>query len=145
MPGSRICLTREELYKKVWAAPMRTVAQVFGLSASGLANVCRKHHVPVPAVGHWTKIEVSHKITPCPLVPELSGNETVHIHVRERLSPELASLAAELPPKVTIPKELSHALALRTETLLASGKETEKKLIVPKGERRLIFSCRVTN
>jgi len=32
---------------------------------------------------------------------------------------------------VTIPKELSHALALKTEKLLASGKETDKKLIVP--------------
>jgi hypothetical protein len=62
----------------------------------------------------------------------LSGNEAVHIYVRERLSPELAALAAEIPPKVTIPKELSHALALKTEKLLASGKETEKKLIVPK-------------
>jgi len=132
MPGTRIRLSREELYKKVWAAPMRTVAQELGLSASGLANVCRKHNVPVPPVGHWTKIEVGHKITPHPLVPELSGNEAVLIYVRERLSPELASLAADLPPKVTIPKELSHALALKTETLLASGKETEKKLIVPK-------------
>ena len=132
MPGTRIRLTREELYKKVWAVPMRTVAQELGLSASGLANVCRKHNVPVPPVGHWTKIEVGYRITPAPLVPELSGNEAVLIYVRERLSPELASLVAELPPKVTIPKELSHALALKTDKLLATGKENERKLLVPK-------------
>jgi hypothetical protein len=111
---------------------MRTVAQEIGLSASAVANVCRKHNIPVPAVGHWTKIEVGHKITAPPLVPELSGNEAVHIYVRDRLDPELAALAAELPPKVTIPKELSHALALRTEKLLASGKENERKFLVPK-------------
>jgi hypothetical protein len=132
MTGTRIYLTRAELYAKVWAAPMRAVGQEFGLSASALANVCRKHNVPVPPVGHWTRIEVGHKIAPPPLVPELSGNERVHIYVRERLSSELAILAAEAPPTVTIPRELSHTLALKTERLLASGKETEKKLVAPK-------------
>lgn len=132
MTGTRIHLTREELYKKVWAAPLRAVGQELGLSASAVATVCRKHNVPVPSVGHWTKIEVGHKITPPPLVPELSGNEAVHIFVRERLSPELAELASETSPKVTIPRDISHALALKTEKLLASGKESDRKLLVPK-------------
>lgn len=132
MHGNWIRLTREELYKKVWAAPMKAVAQEFGVSASGLANVCRKHNIPVPAVGHWTKIEVGKKITPPPLIPELSGNERVHFHVRERISPELAAVAAEVPASVRIPQQLSHALALKTEKLLASGKESDNKLLVPK-------------
>jgi len=75
--GTRIRLARAELYQKVWAAPMAAVAKEFGLSASGLANACRKHNIPVPSVGHWTKIEVGRKITPPPLIPELSGRETV--------------------------------------------------------------------
>ena len=145
MSGTRIRLTREELYKKVWAAPMRTVAQEIGLSASAVANVCRKHNIPVPAVAHWTKIEAGHKIAPPPLAPELSGNETVHIYVRERLSPGPAALAAEVLPTVIISQELSHPLALKTERLLESGKETEKNWSHRKSERRLIFSCRVTN
>ncbi|MFY9910225.1 MAG: hypothetical protein WAK56_10300 [Candidatus Sulfotelmatobacter sp.] len=132
MSGTRIRLTRAELYEKVWAAPMATVAREFGLSASALKSACRKHNIPVPSVGHWTKIEVGHKITAPPLIPESSGRETVDIHLRERLSPELAGLAAETPPKVEIPKSLSHPLALRTEKLLASGKENERKLSVPK-------------
>ena len=111
---------------------MRAVGEEFGLSASALANVCRKHNIPVPPVGHWTKIEVGHKITPPALIPELSGNEAVHMHVRERLSPELAGLAAETAPKIDIPQEISHALALKTDKLLSSGKENEKKLLVPK-------------
>ena len=111
---------------------MRAVGQELGLSASGVANVCRKHNIPVPAVGHWTKIELGHKITLPALIPELSGNEAVHIYVRDRLSPELAALAAETSPKVTIPKDISHALALKTEKLLSSGKENDRKLLVPK-------------
>lgn len=104
MSGTRIRLTRTELYQKVWVAPMTSVAKEFGLSAAGLTNACRRHNIPVPAVGHWTRIEVGHKITPPPLIPELSGRETVSIYVRERLSPELAELAAETAPEVEIPK-----------------------------------------
>ncbi|MGC2198453.1 MAG: hypothetical protein WA628_27525 [Terriglobales bacterium] len=127
-----IRLTRSELHQKVWAAPIKKVAQELGISAPTLANACRKHNIPLPSAGHWTKVELGHKIAPKPLSPELSGNETVQIHIRERLSPELAAVAAEHSPQVPIPQELSHALALRTEKLLASGKENERKLLVPK-------------
>lgn len=132
MNGTHVHLTRDELYKKVWAAPLKTAAQEYGVSASSLSNACRKHNIPLPSAGHWTKIELGHKITPPPLVPELSGNETVHFYVRERLSPDLATMAAELPPKVLLPQELSHSLALKTEKLLVSGKDDDRKLIVPK-------------
>lgn len=132
MNGTWIRLTRSELHQKVWAAPIKKVAQELGISAPTLANACRKHNIPLPSAGHWTKIELGHKFAPKPLIPELSGNEAVQIHIRERLSPELAAVGAEHPPQVPIPQDLSHALALRTEKLLASGKENDRKLLVPK-------------
>ena len=132
MSGTWIRLTRSELHQKVWAAPIKKVAQELGISASSLANACRKYNIPLPAVGHWTKVEVGHKITPTPLIAEPGGREAVQIHIRERLSPELAAVADEVSPKVLIPQELSHALALRTVKLLASGKEKDRKLLVPK-------------
>jgi len=39
MNGTWIHTKREELYKKVWAAPMKTVAQELGISSSSLASV----------------------------------------------------------------------------------------------------------
>lgn len=132
MNGTWIRLTRSELHQKVWAAPIKKVAQELGISASTLANACRKHSIPLPSAGHWTKIELGHKIMPVPLIPESSGDDAVRIHIRERLSPELAVVAAELPTLVPIPREISHALALKTEKLLASGKENDRKLLVPK-------------
>jgi hypothetical protein len=137
MRGQHTRLTREELYKRVWAAPLKTVSQELGISAYSLANVCRKHNIPVPSSGHWTRIEVGHKITPPPLIPELSGNESVLIYVREKLNPELAALAAEVPPKIEIPRELSHPLTLKTEKILVSGKENDRKLLVPKDGKAL--------
>src|SRR3984957_7404728 len=132
MTQTRIRLTRAELYEKVWATPVRTLAKGFGMSDVGLAKICRKHDIPVPPLGYWRKTETGHKAVPPPLPAAKNGPETLDIYVRERLAPELARLAAEPAPEIAIPLELSHALVVRTEKLLAQGKETEKKLIVPK-------------
>jgi hypothetical protein len=132
MTQTRIRLTRAELYEKVWATPVRTLAKEFGMSDVGLAKICRKHDIPVPPLGYWRKTETGHKAVPPPLPPTKNGPDTLDIYVRERLTPELARLAAEPAPEIAIPPELSHALVVRTEKLLAQGKETDKKLIVPK-------------
>ena len=132
MTQTRIRLTRAELYEKVWATPVRTIAKEFGMSDVGLAKICRKHDIPIPPLGYWRKTETGHKTAPSPLPPAKNGPETLDIYVRERLAPELARLAAEPVPEIAIPPELSHALVVRTEKLLAQGKETDKKLIVPK-------------
>ena len=132
MTQTRIRLTRAELYEKVWATPVRTLAKEFGMSDVGLAKICRKHDIPVPPLGYWRKTETGHKTVPPPLPLAKNGLETLDIYVRERLTPELARLAAEPAPEIAIPPELSHALVVRTEKLLAQGKETDKKLIVPK-------------
>ena len=42
MNGTWIRLTRSELHQKVWAAPIKTVAHELGVSASSLANACRR-------------------------------------------------------------------------------------------------------
>jgi hypothetical protein len=132
MTQTRIRLTRAELYEKVWTAPVRTIAQEFGMSDVGLAKICRKHGIPIPPLGYWRKTETGHKVVRPPLSPATNGLETLDISVRERLPLELAALAAEPALEIAIPSELSHDLVTRTEKLLASGKENEKKLVVPK-------------
>jgi len=102
------------------------------MSDVGLAKLCRKHGIPIPPLGYWRKTETGHRVVRPPLPPATNGLETLDISVRERLSPELAALAAEQALEIAIPSELSHDLVTRTEKLLASGKENEKKLVVPK-------------
>jgi hypothetical protein len=132
MTQTRIRLTRAELYEKVWATPVRTLAKEFGMSDVGLAKICSKHDIPVPPLGYWRRAETGHQVARPPLHPAKNGPETLDIYVRERLKPELAALAAEPAPEIAIPEDVSHALVVRTEKLLTHGKESEKKLIVPK-------------
>jgi hypothetical protein len=132
MTQTRIRLTRAELYEKVWATPVRTLAKEFGMSDVGLAKICRKHDIPIPPLGYWRKKETGNKVVPPPLPAAKNGLETLDIYVRDRLPPELAALAAEPAAEIAIPAELSHEFVTRTEKLLTSGKENEKKLIVAK-------------
>lgn len=58
MNGNWIRLAREELYRKVWAAPMKTVAQEFAVSALGARECMPQAQYSCSGGGSWTKIEV---------------------------------------------------------------------------------------
>ena len=48
-------LSRHELFARVWAKPMRSVAFDLGVSPNGLAKICERLAIPYPSRGHWTK------------------------------------------------------------------------------------------
>ena len=62
-------IDREELYKLVWSAPVSEVAAHFGISDVGLAKVCHRTRIPVPARGYWARIESGRLLKPEPLPP----------------------------------------------------------------------------
>jgi hypothetical protein len=64
-------LTREELYERVWAQPMHTLAPTFGISDVALKKTCRRMRVPTPGRGYWAKKHagVAVRRTPLPKLP----------------------------------------------------------------------------
>lgn len=130
MSQTRIRLTRIELYEKVWATPMRTLAKEFGMSDVGLAKVCRRHNIPVPPVGYWRRKEMGYKVKRPPLPPAKDGREHLDIYIRERLRPELEELARQSAPKIAIAPDISHPLVLRSEKLLNRGKLNQRGLVI---------------
>jgi hypothetical protein len=132
MSQTRIRLTRPELYEKVWATPLRTLAKEFGLSDVGLAKVCRKHNIPVPPVGYWRKKETGYKVNRPLLPPTKDGREHLDIYIRERLRPEFEELAGQVAPKIAIAPDISHPLVSRSEKLLDRGKLNQRGLVISK-------------
>jgi hypothetical protein len=51
-------LTRQELYDLVWAEPVRTVAQRFGISDIALRKHCATAAAPVPPCQPWASYDV---------------------------------------------------------------------------------------
>ncbi|MBI1360260.1 MAG: hypothetical protein GC155_08250 [Alphaproteobacteria bacterium] len=66
-------LTRQALYDLVWAEPVRTVAERFGLSDNGLKKICVKADVPVPERGYWAKLAADKNVLRRPLPPRGVG------------------------------------------------------------------------
>jgi hypothetical protein len=60
-------ITRETLYKEVWAEPVSRVAPRYGISGVALGKVCRKHKIPLPPRGYWAKIKAGHSPKKVPL------------------------------------------------------------------------------
>jgi hypothetical protein len=58
---------RQELYEKVWQFPLRKLADEYGISDVGLAKVCREIEIPLPGLGHWTKVACGHTVARPPL------------------------------------------------------------------------------
>jgi hypothetical protein len=121
MTAERIRLTLAELYERVWATPMRTLAKEFGMSDVGLAKICRRHNIPVPPVGYWRRKETGYKVKRPSLPPAKDGREHLDIYIRERLRPEFEELARQTAPKIAIAPDISHPLVLRSEKLLDRG------------------------
>lgn len=71
-----IALTRQELYEKVWQAPVNHLSAEFGLSDVGLAKLCRRHQIPVPPRGFWAKKQFGHRVKQAPL-PRIEGMDSV--------------------------------------------------------------------
>lgn len=64
---TRVVLSRQELYEKLWAVPAASLSKTFGISDVGLAKVCRKHRVPRPPRGHWAKLRNGKRVHKEPL------------------------------------------------------------------------------
>jgi len=61
-------VTREDLYREVWAEPMTKVAARYQVSSSFLARVCQDLNVPRPGRGYWAKLAFG-KQGPIPALP----------------------------------------------------------------------------
>ena len=81
MSETSITLTRSELYKRVWAVPMRQLCEEFGLSDDGLAKICERHNIPAPPRGVWAKKAHDKHARQPPLPTRPSGwdDETITI------------------------------------------------------------------
>lgn len=66
-------LSREQLHALVWEKPLRTVAKEFGISDVGLSKICKRHGVPTPPQGHWTRVQMGRQVAKGVLPPAAEG------------------------------------------------------------------------
>jgi len=109
-------VTREELYALVWAKPMIHLAQEFGITGTGLTNICERLNVPCPPRGHWMKKAAGKPLTIFELPPIKDG------------VPDATDLYPTPPKPEPLPAAVATAAA-------AAGKATG--VVVPDGTNNL--------
>ena len=128
--SDEVCITREELYEKVWSTPMMQLAKEYGMSDVGLAKICKKLEVPRPARGYWQKLDAGQKPKQTKL-PALSkyGQDRAYIRPDKYRTylPKIGSSTTkiELPEQLTNP----HSLIEVTQHALQKGKPDEEGII----------------
>lgn len=107
-----IVLTREELHELVWSEPMRKLAQRFQISDVGLKKVCTRHRIPVPARGHWQRVQAG-KASPQIPLPVLKDAQPI----RFTLNSSAPEPSADLGPDPALEAEQAFAPVVVSETL----------------------------
>lgn len=139
-----ITLTREELYKLVWEKPRTQLANEFGISDVAITKICKKHKIPRPGPGYWTKVEVGKPVDQ-PQLPAIPNPETIYIHPNPPPSMRSSSVNNE-NPAIHVPVSANiediHPIAKNSYKSFKAGKTGDRQLLT--GGRKIHLDLRVT-
>jgi hypothetical protein len=140
--------TRDELYRLVWSAPLRTLAKRFGISDVALAKRCRAANIPLPGLGYWAKKEAGKKVFQ-PALPQrgLGQSDSLDIGREERRScgeEDQELLCTTLVPPKPFPDGFAEVVArarqivgkVRASSSLANPHPVVAKLLQEDEKRR---------
>lgn len=142
-----IDLTRQQLLDLVWSKPAIHLARELGVSDSGLAKICRRHHVPRPPSGYFLMREDRRREPP--ELPEISDPQLEIIRFFPRERAPLASAPAEIqvmleaelrrerPVRVSARLTQPHPLVELTRKYLEKEKPSHDSPLICGGERHL--------
>jgi hypothetical protein len=130
--GTGHLFTRRELYERVWAEPISTIAKTLQVSDVWLAKTCRLSNIPLPPRGYWARLYAGQVVgkTPLPLrAPGESDQVTVgggrYPHYRGAESQP--TTAPELPAY----EETEEQVAARIDKMVPKGWRPARSLDTP--------------
>ena len=139
MAHDQIRISREDLYEKVWTSPLRKLAPEFGVSDVGLAKICKRHSIPLPGLGYWTRVQFGKhpKREPLPQLEKTANSRTEVVIKPTPANGILKGLSGAVkaePIRIQLSdtEEVSHPLAIRTQKLLSHATKNERGLLIPK-------------
>jgi hypothetical protein len=110
-----LTLSREELYRQVWDEPMSRLAPKLGVSDVGLAKICRRMRIPVPARGYWARVWAGHRVGRPPL-PKGRASDAREIVFRQRVPKEGISVPEGEHPLVERERDPGNRIAVSDGT-----------------------------
>ena len=107
-------IKREEFYNLVWTKPVSHVAKEYGYSDMGIRKICKKHNIPLPKLGYWSKLKYNKDVIKTKLPKQDSnpvidiGKKKIEFYRKTELNQELELLLKEVTgPGLIVSKKLS--------------------------------------
>ena len=108
--------TRIELFEMVWKTPMIHLAKKLNLSDVGLRNICKKHGIPLPRSGHWTRHQLG-RADPKPALPYPNHNPSIslpdEIQLEKNRSTAVRVKLTKQPPELPLLRTIDQLRDLR--------------------------------
>ena len=76
----QVTLTRKELYDLVWAEPLSRLAKKYKISDNGLRKSCKRMNIPIPALGHWQKVQYGKRVIITKLPTKYEGKDEIILY-----------------------------------------------------------------
>lgn len=101
-------MNREQLYEEVWSNPLTKLSLKYNLATYKLKKLCDTLLVPLPKVGHWSKIAFGKKVD----VPPLPAYNRCRLEPRDStfLNKKTAPI---LPTKITVKKKFTYGIKVK--------------------------------
>jgi hypothetical protein len=133
-------ISRQELYERVWATPMRRLATEFSLSDVGLAKLCHRHAIPTPPRGYWMKSEDERCALRRPLGGGTANGDDVFIHAATA-APRSSNGTGprRVPITVVVPSGLVNTRSIVSSTVrsLRHSRRDLDGLVAPRAKNAL--------
>ncbi|MCJ7764759.1 MAG: hypothetical protein MUP09_02340 [Thiovulaceae bacterium] len=114
-------IDREQLYKQVWSEPLTKLAPRYKLTPYALKKLCDRFVIPLPTVGHWSKIAYAKAVD----IPSLPVYECHRLQVCKSTKKEMLAITIPVRSvspeiKITVKTTLSnpHPLIAKTRDIL---------------------------
>jgi len=118
-------VSREELYRQVWAEPISKLAETYNLSGSYIARMCRILKVPTPGRGYWAQLKANRNPPKEALPTPQAGDPTMWIRSTTSSRPTDVMPLPPEPHSEIPPQRRSrplHGPLLETKEILSKAK-----------------------
>jgi hypothetical protein len=120
-------LTRQELYQRVCSKPLSKLAPEFGISGPALSAICKRHDVPFPGSGYWTRKSLGLPVE-LPSLPDQPDHiiELAASNTKVRQTRETASKSKTLVEPTKASRKKWHSLLTGVEQQIRKAREVKE-------------------
>jgi len=123
----QVTLTRKELYDLVWAEPLSRLAKKYKISDNGLRKICKHMNIPIPAMGHWQKIQYGKRVIVTKLPTKYEGIDEITLAEKREGDTDVDSPIVQLRRLIQtientkgLPLKVPERMSLRPDNLIRS-------------------------